>query len=170
MQAFNNREIATAFWLLAFATWVLRKPDVRHSLTAGLRAACHIKIVASVCVMLLYTAAAVGLLTMLGLWKVGLLKDTIVWFGVSAMAMMVRFVASDHRGSILRKVVFDSVKIVIILEFLLNTYTFSLPVELILVPLLTLIAAAGAIAGLDTKHSAVAHFTPTLHKPKPVAG
>ena len=159
MGPFNNREIATAFWVLLFVALAPQKGDIRKSLAGVLRAFCHFKILASVCLMLLYTAAVVTLLALIGLWKSTLLKDTIVWFCVSGMAMMMRFATSDDDENIFHKALVDSIKIVILLEFLVNTYTFSLPVEFIIVPLLTFVAMIDAVASLDKKNAAVAKLT-----------
>ena len=159
MGPFNNREIATAVWLLVFAAWALRTANIRKSLAGVVRAFCHFKILAPICLMLLYSAAVVALLAAFGLWKIALLKDTIVWFCISAMAMMMRFATSDDTQNIFQKVLVDSIKIVIVLEFLVNTYSFSLPAELIIVPLLTLIAMVDAVASFDKKHFAVARLT-----------
>ncbi|WP_338834801.1 hypothetical protein MHLNE_11110 [Moorella humiferrea] len=159
MGPFNNREIATAFWVIVFLAFSLRKADIRKSFAAVLRAFCQFKILLSVFLMVLYTVAVVRLLAAIGLWKVSLLKDTIVWFCVNAMAMMIRFVTSDDAENIFQKVLTDSFKIVIVLEFLVNTYTFSFPTELVLVPILTLIAMVDVIASSDEKYSAVAKIT-----------
>ena len=44
MGPFNNREIATALWVLLFAWWALRKAEIRKSLADALRAFCHAKV------------------------------------------------------------------------------------------------------------------------------
>ena len=75
--------------------------------------------------MILYTAATVILLTKINLWNVSLLKDTIVWFCVVAMSMMMRFVTSDEVENIFQKILTDSIKIIIVLEFLVNTLSNS---------------------------------------------
>lgn len=159
MGPFNNREIAIAFWLLVLLAWMLRTADFRKSLAGVVRAFCRFKILAAVWLMLLYVAAVVALLSAAGFWKIALLKDTIVWFCVSAMAMMMRYVTSVDAENIFHKVLVDSIKVVILLEFLANTYSFSLPAELIIVPLLTLIAMVDVVASLDRKDSAVAILT-----------
>ncbi|MBE3573528.1 MAG: hypothetical protein IMW95_11385 [Moorella humiferrea] len=159
MGPFNNREIATAFWVIVFLVFSLRKADIRKSFVAVLRAFCQFKILLSVFLMVFYTLAVVKLLAAIGLWKVSLLKDTIVWLCVNAMAMMIRFITSDDAENIFQKVLTDSFKSVIVLEFLVNTYTFSLPTELVLVPILTLIAMVDVIASSDEKYSAVAKIT-----------
>ena len=156
---FNNREIATALWLLVLLALVLSKADVRKSLAGVLGAFFHYKILASVCLMALYTAAVVILLAAISLWNASLLKDTVVWFCVSAMAMVMRFVTSEDAENIFQKVLTENVKIVIVLEFLVNAYTFSLPAELVIVPVLALIAMLDAVAGSDNRYSEVAKIT-----------
>jgi len=158
MGPFNNREVATAFWLFVFAVWALRKKDIRRSTGEVLRVFWHFKIVAPVILMLLYVAGVVALLVAIGMWEVGLLKDTIVWFLVGAMAMMMRFATADDNDDIFWKILTDSIKIVILLEFLFNTYTFSLIIELILVPLLTFIAMIDVVASMNEEHAIVARL------------
>lgn len=159
MGPFNNREIATAFWFLVFLAFALQKANIRKSLAAVLRASFHLKILVAICLILLYTTAAVMLLTAIGLWDLSLLKNTIVWFCVSATAMTMRFVTSDDLENIFPKVLTDTIKIVIILEFLVNTYTFSLPAKLVIMPVLTLIAIVGVVASSDKKYSVVSKVT-----------
>ncbi|MFC1547333.1 hypothetical protein ACFL5M_02280 [Candidatus Neomarinimicrobiota bacterium] len=159
MGPFNNREVATAFWLLVFAVWALYKSEIRRSIGGVLRAFWRFKIVASFFLILLYVTGMVTFLAMIDMWKVGLLKDTIVWFFVGAMAMMMRFGAADDVENIFQKVLIDSIKIIIVLEFLVNAYTFSLPAELVIVPVMTFIAMVDAVAGLDEKNQAVSKLT-----------
>jgi len=156
---FNNREIATGFWLLLFLVWALQKANIRKSIVALLRAFFRFKVLLPVFLMVFYTAATVTLLAFVGLWKISLLKDTIVWYCISAMAMMMRFATSDKVENIFHKVLVDSIKVVILLEFFVNTYTLSLPAELIILPILALIAMFDAVASLDKKYSAVARLT-----------
>jgi hypothetical protein len=156
MVSFNNREIATALWLLIFLALVLLKADIRKSFMSVLRSFFRLKILVPVILMILYTAAAVILLAAIDMWNVSLLKDSIVWFCVIAMAMMIRFVTSDNVENIFQRILTDSIKIVIILEFLINTYTFSLPAALVILPLLTFIAMFDVVASHDKKYSMVA--------------
>jgi len=109
--------------------------------------------------MVLYTLAVVRLLAAINLWKVSLLKDTIVWLCVNAMAMMIRFITSDDAENIYQKVLTDSFKIVIVLEFLVNTYTFSLLAEIFLVLTFILITLVDVIVNSDEKYFVVAKIT-----------
>lgn len=123
---------------------------------AVLRALLHIKILVPICLMAVYTATIAFILAVIGLWNVSLLKDTTVWFCFSAMAMMMRFMTADDTDNMLGKAVSDSLRIVIVVEFLINTYTFSLPVELVIIPIVTLIAVFDAVASTDKQYEVVA--------------
>jgi hypothetical protein len=162
MRLFNNREIASGFWLLAFAAFALRRREVRESIANLVRISCHLKIVVPVGLMLLHTTGVVVLLRTVGLWKVILLKDTVVWFALGAMVMMMRLGSSDDAEEILRKVVADNIKVVILLEFLSNTSTFSLPVELVLVPVLASVAVIDVVASHDQASLTMAKVTKRL--------
>lgn len=156
MGPFNNREVATAIWLLLLTVWALGKAEIRKSFVAIVRTACQIKIIIPFLLLALYTAVLVALLSVVGLWTAPLLKDTIVWFSVSAVVMMGRFVTARDPGEIFRKVAVDNLKVVILLEFLVNTYTFPLIVELFFVPLLTLVVMVGVYSEYHEEHRAVA--------------
>ena len=162
MGSFNSREIATAFWLLVFAAWALRKPEIRNSVAGVLRAFWHFKIVLSVSLMLCYVVVVVAFLAAVGIWKFELLKDTMVWFFAGAMSLMIRSATADDKDNILRKILTDSIKIVILLEFLVNTYTFPLLVELIVVPLLTFIVMVDAVASMKEEHAIVARLAKAI--------
>lgn len=146
---FSTREISSAFWLLIFAAWALRKPDIRRAIYRIGQSFCHLKILVPIFLMTVYVWAIIAGLKAIGVWQPDLLKDTIIWFCFGAIAMLARFATADRPGNAFRETLTDSLKVVILVEFLVNTYTFPLAMELALVPLLSFIAILGAIA--DTK-------------------
>jgi len=160
---FNTREIATAVWFLIFFVFVTsKKSDILRPVRYVVRAFCQLKILISFFVMLLYVAISVFILSKINLWTVDLLKDTIVWFCVSAMVMTVRFVTSDETKNIFKTIIIDNLKIIIIFEFIANTYTFSLPVELIIVSGITIFVLIEAAAGVDKKNEIVEKYAKAI--------
>lgn len=157
--SFNNREIASALWLLVFLIWTLQTATVRKSIVDVVRIFFSFNIIVPVCLMALYSAVSIVLLSAASIWKIALLKDTIVWFCVSAIPMMMRGVLARDDENIFVKILVDSFKVAILLEFLVNTYTFSLPAELAITLLVTLIAIVGIVASSDKKTSGVARFS-----------
>jgi hypothetical protein len=156
MGPFNSREIATAFWLLLFAVGALSKPDIRRAAGRIVQSFCHVKVFLPAFLLFVYVIVTVAGLKAVGVWRSDLIKDTIVWFCFSGIAMLARFVTADRPGNAFRETMIDSIKVVILVEFLINTYTFPLAVELILVPLLTLIAMLDAVASMKKEYTAVA--------------
>lgn len=145
MGPFNTRETATAIWLVIFAVWILQKPAIRESLGDVIRSFLQLKIVASTTLLFLYVVGLIACLRAVGLWSIGLLKDSIAWFLFGGLAMMLRFATATDPTNMFREVLSDSIKIVIVLEFLVNTYTLPLALELIMVPLLGVMAVVGAV-------------------------
>ncbi len=109
--------------------------------------------------MAAYTAAVVWALYAAGAWTFDLLKDTIFWFVLSGLAVAFSVVLAATDGSIWRRVVVDQLKVVVVLEYIVNTYAFSFPVELVLVPVLTFLAMLDVIARSDVKHAQVVRLT-----------
>jgi len=138
---------------------MLSKASFRKSLWGVVRAFFCRPILSTVCVMALCSTASVILLAAVGVWRISLLKDTIVWFCASAMAMAMRLLTSKAEDDIFWKVIAENFRVVILLEFLVNTYTFSLPAELVLMPSITLIVVLSEFASAYKQHAQVARFT-----------
>jgi hypothetical protein len=158
MGIFNNRELATLVWLTAFLAYSFTHANVRKSFVAVLRTFFCIRIQAWVWLMLLYCAAIEVVLAKVKLWNSALLKDTAIWFCVVALSMMFRHSTSSDSASIFRKVATDTITATILLEFLLNNYTFSLPVELVIGPVATLLAMMAAYGSTQTQYAAASRL------------
>lgn len=159
---FSNRELACVIWLLPLSIWLLSKPSIRVSCKNLLRAFAAPAIACSLLLMLLYTSLLVWGLHALQLWNVGLLKHTAVWFVFTALVMVMRFVGSPPKDNVFTTVIKDNVKVIVLLEFIVNAYSFSLLGELILVPVATIIAVVNAVAGISEKHLGVLRVTNVL--------
>lgn len=139
MDMLTTREVAVLFWLLVVLLVGFRSSNVRWSFANLLRSFFRWKIITTVAAMLLYICGVVMVLWRVNLWAPALLKDTLFWF-ISGLGYIMRFVT--RRGNddkIIREMIRASIKSIVVLEFLLNTYTFSLLVELLLVPFVILL-------------------------------
>jgi len=156
MNIFNNREIATAVWFVMILCFILSKREIRKSVLGLLRTAFQTKILVLLILMMFYTFGMVFVLYKISLWNIFLLKDTIIWFFFTGIAMTFDLVPSKENINIFRKIIIDNIKIVIIIEFIVGTYTFPLVVELFLIPFLTLIVGIEIVAKKDKKSESVA--------------
>lgn len=150
----SNREIATAIWFVLLLIWGLTVSNIRASVLALVRSFFTAWILFPVCAMAVYCVVCVKLLGAIGLWNSTLLKDTVLWFCCGALGAMMRLSSSDS-GDLFRKMLLDSLKVVILLEYIVSTYTFSLPVEIILTPVLAIVVLCGVAASMDKKYAGV---------------
>jgi hypothetical protein len=155
MGFFNNREIATAIWLIIACIFLLFIGNIVTSLPNLFKAFFKTKILTPLFLMMTYTTGIVFILYQVCLWTTSLLKDTIYWFGSTGIVLASKFITSRNNVSLFKETVVDSLKIVMIIEFIINTYTFSLLGELILVPVVTFIVLINTIAETDKKYSSV---------------
>ncbi len=152
MDMFSTREIATAVWLFLALGIGLLKADIRRALAGVCRAFLQVKILSWLFLMALYTAGVVAILYVAALWSLALLKDTLIWFCFAAFATASTAVTSREDTHPLRDALVDSVKLVVVVESLVGTYTFSLAAELIILPFVTAIAMMDAVSRTESKY------------------
>ena len=162
MSTFSTREIAIAVWSLAIFAVVLSIKSVRNSLWEVLKQALFSKLALVWISLAAYAALLVAGLAKLGVWTDEHVKDTIVWFVFGAITYPFQFHDPEKAPRVLRALLRDSLSVLIIVEVLIETYTFSLPVELVLVPVTTLIATLGAVAETRDEHKPVARILGTV--------
>ena len=135
---FNNREIAVAFWLVVIFIWSLTKKDVRSSFSALLKTLFTWKIILPLTGMLAYIALCIALLARANFWHWSNLKDTLLWTIGSAFGLFLRSNEAGGDEKFFRSAVYENLKFVAMLEFVVNMYTFPLWVEIVFVPLVAL--------------------------------
>jgi hypothetical protein len=162
MGIFTTRDIALAVWTTVFLGWAATKRDVRRSLSGVLRAAVRWKLLVLFMVLIAYTTCVVHVLHAIRFWSLDLLKDTIIWFLLSGVALAFSGVQSDSAPGIWRRVLRDQLKAIVLVEYIVNTYTFALWIELLVIPVLTCVALLDVIARTDAKYAVVAKLTGVL--------
>ena len=158
----TTREFATAFWLVALLGFAVSKRKIRGSLCAVLKSALHRKILVPVILLALYIGAVVWALEWIGLWERALLKDTLVWFALVGVILPFSFVTGKYEERILARLTKESIGVLIVVEFLIATYTFPLPVELVLLPGVTFIGMMDVMAESKPEYAAVKKLTGTV--------
>ena len=109
--------------------------------------------------MTLYIVGVVAGLRAVGLWNVDMIKDTVIWLCMSGFSMVIDFVTSREDEDVFKKVIRDNVKAVIILGFLVNTYTFSFVGELLFFPVVTFLVLLDSVARMNKQHAGIARLT-----------
>lgn len=154
-QFFNNREKAVLIWAVAFLVFALSRKEVRISIRKLLSALFCSKITVIILAMLFYVSMLVLFYSRLHLWDTLVIKDTVYWlFGVGIVVFFKAY-ETYQESHFFRNLILDNLKVVVILEFISNLYTFSLPIELILAPMVVLMVTLRAIAGTEQRYLSV---------------
>lgn len=142
---FSNRELAVGYLAIALFVAGLFSKAFRRHYKDLLQAAFRWKLLAAVAGMAVWLVGVVAVLRHFGLWNSYLLKDTILWFLFSGIALGFSGMLSSD-GLNWRRSVRDNVSAVIILEFVANLRSFPLAVEIGFVPIVALVVAADTYA------------------------
>ncbi|HDM8448365.1 hypothetical protein HL273_19840 [Yersinia enterocolitica] len=158
MDILNNREIAIALWLVAISVYIFsssKMAAVRNALKGVLAAFFVRQIMSALCLMIAYMAIVIYWLYELELWNFEQLKNTVFWCVSVGFISLFNLEKIKEDKFFFKHSVLDNLKLLAILQFILGVYTFSLWVEVLLVPILVLLGAMLAITETNRKHHQV---------------
>jgi hypothetical protein len=151
--ALNNRDWASIILLTVALVVALRSPALRSAMAGVVRAALVPRIVGIVMLLVAYTGLMVGWAFEVGLWRPVLMKETVVWFVGSAIALTFSIVTAPLRDrSFFRNAVMNAVAVTVFVEFYVNLFVFPLLVELLLLPTIVFLVMLSTFASSDDKY------------------
>ena len=154
-EIFSNREISLAIWLFIILLLLLSKKEVRTSIFNVIKVFFGKKIISIYLLMTLYVFFLIFILNVLGFWNFSLLKETMYWYFGVAFISLVRANKVNQDEEYFKKMFSDNMKLIVLLEFITALYSFSLIVELILVPIMLFIAMLSAFTEVKKDYSQV---------------
>ena len=158
MDIFSTRELATAFWtgiiLVAVGMTIVTNKKARKSFIEVLKCFFGRKIRMLWEIYFLYIGIITFLFSRLPIWKNIYLKDIILWTLFSGLTICMNAVAGEADEKYISKVLKDNIRFTVVTEFLLSTFTFSFWVELIIIPITTVIVLFDTVA--EHKSDAIA--------------
>lgn len=158
MDIFSTRELATAFWtgiiLVAVGMAIVTNKKARKSFIEVLKCFFGRKIRTLWEIYLLYIGIITFLFSRLPIWECIYLKDIIIWTFFSGLTICINAVAGEADEKYILKVLKDNIRFTIVTELLLSTFTFSFWVELIIIPITTVIVLFDTVA--EHKSDAIA--------------
>ena len=146
MDLFNNRETALALWGALLIIWLLIKSDFKLKITPLLKSFFNKHIIILFSIVILYVLATVIALNQLELWDTSQTKNTLIW--IIAVALTATFdVSKNDKTPLFSHTLKSNLGFLALVEFLVNSQTFSLTTEFILFPVaaaLTLVISHSA--------------------------
>lgn len=155
---FNNREIAVGVWvILAVAISIFTKP-VQQFLKSVIPILFCRKFIIFYIVFLSYFCLAVYVLYFIGFWTIDLLKDTIFWVVFVELPLFAKTIEKAKDNHFFVKLMQENIALIVFVEFLLNFWTFSLSIEIIIVPISIIVGLLCALASREKEHQQVKRF------------
>jgi len=131
----TTREWAILFWLLVIFIWIGTKKEIRHSLGRLAKEFFRWPILFIVLLMTLYVFLQFTILNRLQFLHVELLKDYIYWYFGFAFLSLFKINIYHPSKDIFKDLFVETLKISVLVEFLINFYTFPFIVELVFIPI-----------------------------------
>lgn len=142
----DNRELAILVWLIIFLFWTLTKKNIRESISEIMKVFFQKVIFISTCLMLFYIGSIVYIFYQFGLWDFTLLSETIMWvIGVAFVMYSNSYKVKNIEY--FKNVLIDTLKLTVVIEFIVNLYVFNFWIELILVPVFAIL---GVVLGISS--------------------
>lgn len=135
---FSSREIAASIWIIIFCVYGLANPNVRQSAYKVFQALRHKSIICSILSLFAYVSLITYFLYICRLWDINLLKDACIWVLFTALNILLN-VHKARDFTFFKQLMMGNIKIALFIEFLFSFYTFPLVIELIILPLITLL-------------------------------
>lgn len=155
LSVFTTRETAVVVWVAGFLVFAFTKPGVRETSFRLVTTFFHPKILGPVVLSAAYVSLVVLSAYIAGLWTLTLLKDTIIWFIFSALALNFRLASSNSTTVDLTTLLHDTLGLIVLIQFLVGTYTFPLAAEIIIVPAIAALAGLTAVSADRDEHRLV---------------
>ena len=157
MDIFNDREIAIGIWILIFSVCAVSNNSKRAAIPGLLKSFfCSLKILVSLALMIGCIALIVFGLSSANFWDMSQLKNTIFWGLTVAFVSMSHLPRMTEDSRYFRNAVKDSFKLVVILEFVIAFHTFPLFVELLVVPVASMLVSMQILADGKKEYSGLA--------------
>ncbi|UXP31937.1 hypothetical protein N6H18_16450 [Reichenbachiella agarivorans] len=143
---FSNRELSTVIWILPIILGIQFNKGIRMASRGVLKSFFVTSILIVILLAILYSSSIIYLLYRLSFWDFSLFKDSIYWFIGSGFLILFNLKKAGKEKDFFKNMVRDNLKLILILEFVVNIHQFSLITELILLPIIAFLAMIQAVA------------------------
>jgi hypothetical protein len=145
-EIFNSREIATIIWLVTIGLILQFNKSTRQASVNLIGAFFQWKISLINLLAISYSALIVWVLWIINFWELSLLKDTVFWFIGSGFFILMNLNKAKKENNFFKNILWDNLKLILILEFVINFHQFSLLAEMIILPVLAFLAMLQVVA------------------------
>lgn len=146
MSILSTREWAILIWGGLFLIFIICRKEIRKSFWKVIVLFFDKKLRVLWEIILLYVFAITLVFYRSSIWKNIYIKDIIIWFLFSGLIYCMNAVSGEADEKYIQKVLKDNLKLTIVLEFFMSTFTFNIWIELAIIPIITVITVMNVIA------------------------
>ena len=137
---FNTREEALILWVLLILVILFLKKSFRDPLINFLKQFTNKKIFIPTFLMLGFVAFVFCILKNLGLVESSMIKEVVFWLFGTGLIIFYNTNKALYYKSFFYKIIIDTFKLNVIIEYFTNFYTFPLIIEIVLLPVMSFLA------------------------------
>ena len=152
MAIFSNRELASAIWIIVLFIFSLFKKNIYRSYSKVLSSFFNYKILIYIVVSTLYFYVILFIINCVNPLSISQIKDAIFWFIASGLILTANTFSSKDTTDIFKVIIINNIKLIVLLEYIIATYTFSLLTELLLFPVILFVGLMAAISETDKEY------------------
>lgn len=155
MSILSTREWATLIWVCVFLLYILCHGQIRKRFWKVIVIFFDKKLRKLWEIILLYVFVITMGFYYSPIWKNIYIKDIIIWFLFSGLIYSMNAVSSEADETYIKKVLKSNLKVTMILEFFMNTFTFNIWIELAIIPAITIVTIMNVIAERKEEYRSV---------------
>ena len=138
---------------MIFIVFMVKDKNIRASLVGLIKAAFNKLFMIIIFLLGSYTYSIIYILNKVELWDISLIKDAFIWFIFSEIMIVFKSINGHKKSHYFRGIIINNFKLSIIMEFLINEYTYNLFIEFILIPIIMLVAVMSVIVENSSEYN-----------------
>ena len=150
----STREWAIAIWGTGFFVWMLTQREIRKSLWNVIKILLGKNLRHFFLIIALYVAGITLIFYQLPFWNNIYLKDIILWLIFSGISYCVNSIIKGDAEH-LKSTVKDNFRVIVIFEYFIGTFTFKFWIEMLIIPVITILILMNVVAESEEKYRRV---------------
>lgn len=155
MNIFSTRETAIIIWAIVIIIVMLLNKEIRKSVGNIVKMIFLTKIIQPFIGIMIYLSIILLSFFKLGLVRYINLKEVLLWVLFSGVPLCYGVVNKEPNKDYIEEIIKDNIKFIILLEFIISTFTFPLKIELIIVPVFTFLFLLEIVSDMKEEYKDV---------------
>ncbi|CAM3016840.1 hypothetical protein HAHI6034_12045 [Hathewaya histolytica] len=158
MDIFSTREIAVMIWSSVFLFFILKYKNTRESIANIIEILFSKVIIIPFILIMSYSVFLLFGFTRFKIKEYIEFKEVIMWLLFSGVPLCYSVATKAPDKNHFKEIISKNIKFVILVEFIISTFTFSLIIELLILPMCTLLFMLEAVFSMKKEYRGVNKF------------